>query len=140
MHALLREFIEIWIMLALNHKTITCVSFFWWTVIKWPLLQIKLQFACTQDACPAEHMETKGQLNSEWIYEVFISPKMQPKNYKDFCSTIQTRIVALFFGDFLVSAGSFFSYDPCLFGRADILAFFGLYFGKNDDLINSFWI
>ena len=37
-----------------------------------------------------------GQLNSEWIYEVIISPKMQTKNYKDICPTIQTRIVALF--------------------------------------------
>ena len=24
----------------------------------------------------------KGQLNSEWIYEVIFSPKMQTKNYK----------------------------------------------------------
>ena len=38
--------------------------------------------------------ETKGQLNSEWIYEVIISPKMLIKNYKDFCPTKQTRIVA----------------------------------------------
>ena len=43
---------------------------------------------------------TKGQLNSEWIYEVIVSPKMQTKNYKDFCLTKQTRIVAPFFGDF----------------------------------------
>ena len=25
---------------------------------------------------------SKGQLNSEWIYEVIVSPKMQIKNYK----------------------------------------------------------
>ena len=36
----------------------------------------------------------KGQLNSEWIYEVIVSPKMQAKNYKDFCPTKQTGIVA----------------------------------------------
>ena len=78
----------------------------------------------------------KGQLNSEWIYEVVISPKIQTKNCKDFCPTIQTRIVALF----LVSVGSFFGYDPCLFGRAEILVILGLHFGRNDDLINSFWI
>ena len=36
----------------------------------------------------------KGQLNSEWIYEVIISPKMQTKNYKDCCPTKQTRVVA----------------------------------------------
>jgi hypothetical protein len=38
----------------------------------------------------------KGQLNSEQIYEVIVSPKMQTKNYKDFCPAKQTRIVALF--------------------------------------------
>ena len=43
-----------------------------------------------------------------------------------------------FFGDFLVSVGSFFGYDPCLFGRAEILVILGLHFGRNDDLINSF--
>ena len=37
-------------------------------------------------------VSAKGQLNSEWIYEVIVSPKMQ--NYKDFCPTKQTRIVA----------------------------------------------
>ena len=31
-------------------------------------------------------------------------------------------------------------YDPCLFGRAEILVIFCLHFGRNDDLINSFWI
>ena len=38
----------------------------------------------------------KGQLNSEWIYEVIVSPKMQTKKYKDFCPTKQKRIIALF--------------------------------------------
>ena len=80
----------------------------------------------------------KGQLNSERIYEVIVSPKMPTKNYKDFCPTKQTRIVALFFGDFLVIVGSFFGYDPCLFCRAEILVIFGWHFGRNDDLINSF--
>ena len=27
----------------------------------------------------------KGQLNSDWIYEVIVSPKMPTKNYEDFC-------------------------------------------------------
>ena len=31
-------------------------------------------------------------------------------------------------------------YDPCLYGRAEILVIFDLHFGRNDDLINSFWI
>ena len=64
-----------------------------------------------------------------------VSPKMQNKNYKDFCPK---RIVALIFGDFLVSVGSFFGYNPCLFGRAEIRVILGLHFGRNDDLINSF--
>ena len=63
----------------------------------------------------------KGQWNSEWIYEVIVSPKKPTKNYKDFCPTKQTRIIANFFGDFLVIVGSFFGYDPCLFGWAEIL-------------------
>ena len=43
-----------------------------------------------------------------------------------------------FFYDFLVSVGSFFGYNPCLFCRAEILVILGLHFGRNDDLINSF--
>ena len=43
-----------------------------------------------------------------------------------------------FFGDFLVIIGSFLGYDPCLFGRAEILVILGLHFGRKDDLINSF--
>ena len=58
---------------------------------------------------------------------------MQSKNYKDFCPTKQKRMI----GDFLVSVGSFFGYDPWLFGRAEILVILGLHFGRNDDLINS---
>ena len=63
---------------------------------------------------------------------------MENKTYKDFCPTVQTRIVALFFGDFLVSVGSFFDYDPYLFGRVEILVILGLHFGRKGDLINSF--
>ena len=75
----------------------------------------------------------KGQLNSESIHEVILSPKMQIKNYKDFCPTKQTRIVALFVGDYLVSIGRF--YNPFLFGRAEIFVILGLHFGRNEDLI-----
>ena len=35
----------------------------------------------------------KGQLNSELIYEVIVSPKMPTKIFPDFCPTKQTRIV-----------------------------------------------
>jgi hypothetical protein len=46
---------------------------------------------------------------------------MPTKNFKDFCPTKQTRIVAKKLTFFLVSFGEFFGYDPCLFGRAEIL-------------------
>ena len=32
-----------------------------------------------------QNLGPKGQLNSEWIYEVIVSPKMPTKNYQDFC-------------------------------------------------------
>ena len=44
----------------------------------------------------------KGQLNSERIYEVIVSPKMPTNDFQDFCPTKQTKIVALlggFFGE-----------------------------------------
>ena len=44
---------------------------------------------------------SKGQLNSEWIYDVIISHKMQTKNYKNVCPIVQTKIVALFLVIFL---------------------------------------
>ena len=63
--------------------------------------------------------KTKGQLNSEWIYEVIVSPKMPSKYLKDF-----------WLGSLLE-------------GRTEILQNFGWHFernDRNDDLINSFWI
>ena len=36
-----------------------------------------------------------------------------------------------FFGNFLVSIGRFQGYDPCLFGKAEILAILGLHFGTS---------
>ena len=57
----------------------------------------------------------KGQLNSEWIYEVIVSPKIPTKNYRDFCP------------------------GSLLHDRAKISAIFGWDFGRNNDLINSFW-
>ena len=55
----------------------------------------------------------KGQLNSEWIYDVIVSSKMPTKNFKDFrprslLSSWQGRNLSNF--------------------------------GRNDDIINSFWI
>ena len=46
------------------------------------------------------------------MYEVIVSSEVRTKNCQDFCSH---------------------------YTRAEILAIFCLYFGKNDDFINSFW-
>ena len=45
-----------------------------------------------------------------------------------------------FFGDFLVSIGSFFGYNLCLLGRAEILVIFSSHFGFHSEFNNSFWI
>ena len=58
----------------------------------------------------------KSQLNSKWIYEVIVSSKIPTKNYRDFCP------------------------GSLLEGMAKISVIFGWDFGRNDDLINSFWI
>ena len=58
----------------------------------------------------------KGQLNSEWIYEVIVSSKIATKNYRDFCP------------------------GSLLEGSAEISVIFGCDFGRNNDLINLFWI
>ena len=39
-------------------------------------------------------LPTKGHLNSEWIYELIVPPKMPTKIFPDLCPTNQTRIVA----------------------------------------------
>ena len=49
------------------------------------------------------NVPTKGQLNSEWIYEVIVSPKMPTKHLKDFCpgSLLEGRAEILqFFSEF----------------------------------------
>ena len=61
-------------------------------------------------------LNAKGELNSEWIYEVIVSPEMQNKSFKVFCP------------------------ESLLEGGAEILKIFGWHFGGNDDIINSFWI
>ena len=65
--------------------------------------------------------------------EVIISPK----NFPDFCPTKQTRIVAKKVPT-ITKKSPKKCYDPCLFGRAEILVTFGLHVWGNDDLINSF--
>ena len=55
----------------------------------WRLFCLVLFFCLSSSSTPF-----KGQLNSEWIYEVIVSLKMQTKNSKDFFTTKQTRIIA----------------------------------------------
>ena len=50
--------------------------------------------------CKVFLLTVKGQLNSEWIYEVIVSPNKPTKNYKDFCSTKENKNCITFFGDF----------------------------------------
>ena len=77
----------------------------------------------------------KGQLNSEWIYEVIVSSKMQTKNYKDFCPTKQTKFVAKKTADTHQNLAKKKYCDPRLYGRIEILVTFGLHFGRNNELI-----
>ena len=65
---------------------------------------------------------------------------MPTKIFSDFCPTKQTRIVAKKAACTHKKITKIKCYDPCLYGRADILAIFGLHFWRNNDLINSFWI
>ena len=51
------------------------------------------------------------------------------------CHTNKDR--STFFGDFLVSVGSFIL-APYLFGRAEIIVILGLHFGRNYDLLHRF--
>ena len=85
-------------------------------------------------------MVPNDQLNSESIYDVIVSPKIQTKNYKDFCLIKQTWIVAKKAAFTHQKITKTKCYNLCLFGRAEILVIFGLHFGRNYDLINSFCI
>ena len=84
--------------------------------------------------------KSKGQLDSEWIYEIIVCPKMQTKNYKDFCPTKQIRFEAKKSAYNHQKITKTKCYNPCLFGRAETLVIFGLHCWRNDDLINSFWV
>ena len=70
------------------------------------------------DKCDTSKLltSTRGQLNSEWIYDAIIFPKTPTQNFSDCCP------------------------GTLLEGRAEIWEMFGWHFGRNDDLINSFWI
>ena len=81
---------------------------------KFAQFHLKEKLNCKHGKHDLQHWvrATKGQLNSEWNNEVIVSPKIPAKNYQDFCP--RTLL--------------------------EILVIFGWHFGRNDDLINSFWI
>ena len=56
---------------------------------------------------------------------------------KDVCPTKQTRIVAKKTAYTHQKITQKKCYDPCLYGRTEILIIFGLHFGRNDGLIKS---
>ena len=77
----------------------------------------------------------KGQLKSEWIFEVIALPKWKNQKLQGFLPYQTNKIcVVPFFGEFWVSVGSFF-WLRSLFVRAKILVILGLHFGRNDDLM-----
>ena len=59
-------------------------------------------------------------------------PKCKPKITRIFALPYKQGFVVLFWRDFFVSVGSFFDYNPCLFGRAEILVILGLHFRRDD--------
>ena len=63
------------------------------------------------------NMYFKGQIISEWIYEIINFPKNDPKNLKDCCPTALRVLIA---------------------HRAEILQIFRDIFWKIDDFINPF--
>ena len=103
-----------------------------WTVLKTRKEEIWLPVA-------------KDQLKSEWIYEVIVSSKIPTKNYRDFwpgslleVSKSRKQIIK---SQILPKTPQFaFEIYWPLEDRAKISVIFGWDFGRNDDLINSFWI
>ena len=59
---------------------------------------------------------------------------MPTKNYKDFCLTKQTGIIAKKAAYNHQKFAKKECYDPCLFGRAEILATFDWLLGGNNGL------
>ena len=51
-------------------------------------ISIKREITSLDENYIKTDFSAKGHLNSNWIYEVIVSPKMQTKNLKDFCLTI----------------------------------------------------
>ena len=102
-----------------------CILQAWYFVFNWCglcMFFMSVQSLCTYYACLFVFFlnvlcnSKEGQLNSEWIYEDLVSPKMPTKNYQDFCPLKFIR------------------------GYCRNLGNFWLAFGRNNDLINSFWI
>ena len=83
-------------------------------------------------------VSSKCQLNSERIYEVIVSPKMQNVKLQGFPPYQTNKDCSQKNCQHLPKNHQKKCYNPYLYGRAEILVIFGLNFGRNDDLINSF--
>ena len=84
-------------------KVLFHLFFGYWPTMEWNIFRSRwFQFLCTEEKKILRKQRglggkgTNRQLNSEWIYEVIVSPKMQTENCKNFCPAIQTRIVEFF--------------------------------------------
>ena len=65
---------------------------------------------------------------------------MPTKCFPDICPMKQTKIITKKLPKYTHQKITKKVYDPCLFARAEVWKSFGWHFGRNDDLINSFWI
>ena len=64
---------------------------------------------------------------------------MPTKIFPDYYSTKQTRVVANETAYTHQKITKKWFNDPCLFGRAEIWKKIGWHFGRNDDLVKSFF-
>ena len=90
-----KQVVKGWI---LHQSLFLCLC--WDTALpKWGKIFIKgqLNSECKPKIWRISVLPSKGQLNSEWIYEVIVSPKMTTKNLKDFCpgSLLEGRVEIL---------------------------------------------
>ena len=88
---------------------------------------------------PVGEHTIKGQLISEWIYEVIVSPKIRMKNWLDFCPVgAQDRDLVLFVGDSSQSE-KHFDIKPLLVLNEKIIWEFVHFFGMRLTLFTYHW-
>ena len=71
----------------------------WTLCICYIIEQLKLDpMVCNKNICnhAIACIATKGQLISEWIHEVIVSPKIWTKHFQDFCSVVGQKSWQIF--------------------------------------------